>query len=100
MDALTLAFTPPPFDFHAFAPEIILVSVLAVALLVDLFVDDAGGIVASLTSWGFLGALIPVATMAWSGHGADVFAGSGASGSYLVDNYALVLKALFLVTGY
>jgi NADH-quinone oxidoreductase subunit N len=94
------AFTPPPFDFHAFAPEIILVSVLAVALLVDLFVDDAGGIVASLTSWGFLGALIPVATLAGTGHGADVFAGSGASGAYLVDNYALVLKALFLLAGY
>jgi NADH-quinone oxidoreductase subunit N len=100
MDALTLAFQAPPIDAHAFAPEIILVSVLAVALLVDLFVDDAGGIVASLTSWGFLGALIPVATLAWSGHGADVFAGSGASGSYLVDNYALVLKALFLIAGY
>jgi NADH-quinone oxidoreductase subunit N len=95
-----LAFTAPPFDAHAFAPEIILVSVLAVALIVDLFVDDAGGIVASLTSWGFLGALVPVATLAWTGHGADVFAGSAASGAYLVDNYALVLKALFLLSGY
>jgi NADH-quinone oxidoreductase subunit N len=97
---LAFAFTAPTFDAHAFAPEIILVSVLAVALLVDLFVDDAGGIVASLTSWGFLGALIPVATLAWTGHGADVFAGGTASGAYLVDNYALVLKALFLVAGY
>src|SRR4051794_8348955 len=97
---MLLAFTAPPFDLHAFAPELILVSVLAVALLVDLFVDDAGGIVASLTSWGFLAALVPLATLAWSGHAADVFAGSAASGSYLVDNYALVLKALFLVSGY
>ena len=97
---MLLAFTAPPFDAHAFAPEIILVSVLAVALLVDLFVDDAGGIVASLTSWGFLGALVPLATLAWSGHNADVFADSAASGSYLVDNYALVLKALFLLAGY
>jgi NADH-quinone oxidoreductase subunit N len=100
MDTLILAFTAPPFDAHAFAPEIILVSVLAVALLVDLFVDDAGGIVASLTSWGFLAALLPVATLAWTGHHANVFEGSSASGSYLVDNYALVLKALFLVAGY
>jgi NADH-quinone oxidoreductase subunit N len=101
MDApLILAFSAPPFDAHAFAPEMVLVGVLAVAILVDLFVDDAGGIVASLTSWGFLGALIPVATLAWSEHGADVFAGSAASGSYLVDNYALVLKALFLMSGY
>lgn len=97
---LVLAFTAPPFDAHAFAPEIVLVAVLALVLVVDLFVDDAGGIVASLTSWGFLGALVPVATLAWSGHGADVFAGSAAGGSYLVDNYALVLKALFLVSGY
>jgi NADH-quinone oxidoreductase subunit N len=95
-----LAFTAPPVDFHAFGPEIILISVLAVVLLVDLFVDDAGGIVASLTSWGFLAALVPVATLAWSAHGADVFAGSAASGSYLVDSYALVLKALFLLSAY
>jgi NADH-quinone oxidoreductase subunit N len=100
MDALTLAFSAPPFDAHALAPEIVLVGVLAVAILVDLFVDDAGGIVASLTSWGFLGAVIPVATLAWTSHGADVFSGSAASGSYLVDNYALVLKALFLLSGY
>jgi NADH-quinone oxidoreductase subunit N len=100
MTTLSLAFTAPPFDAHALAPEIVLVGVLAVALLVDLFVDDAGGIVASLISWGFLGALIPVVTLAWTSHNPDVFAGTSAAGTYMVDNYALVLKALFLLSGY
>jgi len=94
--AAELPFTAPSFDFHAFAPEIILVGVLTVALLVDIFVDDAGAIVASLTSWGFLGALVPLVTLAWTDHGADVFG----NGAYMVDNYALVLKALFLISGY
>jgi NADH-quinone oxidoreductase subunit N len=95
-----LAFTMPNFDAHALAPEIILVSVLAAALLIDLFVDDAGGIVASLTSWGFLAALVPLATLAWTAHDADVFAGGAGAGSFMVDNYALVLKALFFIAAY
>lgn len=90
------AFTPPNFDFHAFAPELILVAALAIAILVDAFVDDAGALVSSIATAGLLGALIPLVTMAWSDHPADVFG----NGAYMVDNYALVLKGLFLLSGY
>src|SRR4051794_40825331 len=94
--AAEIPFTAPTFDFHAFAPEIILVGALVIALLVDIFVDDSGAIVASLTSWGFLAALVPLVTLAWTDHGPDVFG----NGAYVVNNYALVLKALFLLSGY
>jgi NADH-quinone oxidoreductase subunit N len=90
------AFKAPNFDLLTFAPEIILVAVLAIALLLDAFMDDAGGLVASLTSIGLLGAIVPVVIMAGTGHEPDVFG----SGAYMVDNYALVLKALFLISAY
>jgi len=89
-------FKSPNFDLLTFAPEIILVAVLATALLVDAFMDDAGGLVASLTSIGLLGAIVPVAIMAGTGHEPDVFG----SGTYMVDSYALVLKAVFLISAY
>ena len=91
-----LAFVAPNFDAHAFAPELILVAALAIAILVDAFVDDAGALVSSIATAGLLGALVPLITLAWSAHEADVFG----SGAYMVDNYALVLKALFLLSGY
>jgi NADH-quinone oxidoreductase subunit N len=90
------AFKAPTFDLLTFAPEIILVAVLALTLLIDAFTDDAGGLVASLTSIGLLGAIVPVVIMAGTGHAPDVFG----SGTYMVDNYALVLKAVFLLSAY
>jgi NADH-quinone oxidoreductase subunit N len=94
--AATDAFKAPTFDLLTFAPEIILVAVLALTLLIDAFTDDAGGLVASLTSIGLLAAIVPVVIMAGTGHEPDVFG----SGTYMVDNYALVLKALFLLSAY
>ena len=84
--AAAAPFTAPTFDLHTFAPEIIIVATLAIAVLVDSFVDDSGALVASLTSIGLLAAIIPLITMAATGH--DPVAMGGA---YMVDNYALVL---------
>jgi len=89
-------FRSPEIDYHAFAPEIVLVGALVVVLLVDLlFEDRARYATSTLAGLGLLGALIPVITLAVDGADRSMF-----GGAYVVDNYALVLKALFLLGGY
>jgi NADH-quinone oxidoreductase subunit N len=89
-------FHQPFVDYHAFAPEIVLTGTLVVLLLVDLvFEDRARHATSTLAGLGLLAALIPIATLAWDGGDRALF-----GGAYVVDNYALVLKALFLVAGY
>jgi NADH-quinone oxidoreductase subunit N len=89
-------FQKPHVDYHAFAPEIVLVGALVVILLVDLlFEDRARYTTSTLAGLGLLGALIPVITLAVDGADRSLF-----GGAYVVDNFALVLKALFLVGGY
>jgi NADH-quinone oxidoreductase subunit N len=89
-------FEQPFVDYHAFAPEIVLVGALVVVLLVDLvFEDRARYATSTLAGLGLLASLVPVITLAWDGADRSLF-----GGAYVVDNYALVLKALFLVAGY
>jgi NADH-quinone oxidoreductase subunit N len=84
----------PSIDFHALAPEIVLTATIVVVLLVDLFTDRRD-LVPRLASFGVLGALIPVLTLAADGANRTMF-----DGAYVVDNYALVFKGLFLVAAY
>lgn len=89
-------FVAPDVDYHAFGPELALVGALVAVLLVDLIKPDGNNpLLASIAGLGVLGALIPVITLATDG--ADRFLFDGA---YVVDNFSLVLKALFLVSGY
>lgn len=89
-------FVRPEIDFHAFAPEIVLTGTLVLVLIVDLFKPEGNNpFLSSLAGLGVLGALIPVITLATDG--ADRFLFDGA---YVVDNFALALKALFLVSAY
>ena len=96
------AFSSPVIDYHALAPELVLATGLCVVLMVDLFVPDhRRWITGALTGLFLLGALVPVVTLAVIGD--DVrssLSGEGVTGRYVVDNFALVLKALFLLTGY
>jgi NADH-quinone oxidoreductase subunit N len=92
-----LAFTAPTLDYHALAPEIILLVTLCTVLLADLFVSrERKWIVVNLASFGLLAALVPVVTLAVS----DADARSMFGGAFVVDQFALVLKGLFLVTAY
>jgi len=84
----------PSIDYHAFAPEIVLTATIVIVLLVDLL-SDRPQLVPRLASMGVLGALIPVITLAADGANRTMF-----GGAYVVDNYALLLKGLFLVVGY
>jgi NADH-quinone oxidoreductase subunit N len=89
-------FVRPEVDWHALAPDLVVVGVLCVVLVADLFLpDDRKAVLPSLAGLGLLGALIPVLTLAVDGTDRAMF-----GGAYAVDDFALVLKAVFLVAGY
>ena len=89
-------FTRPAVDWHALAPDLVVVGVLCLVLVTDLFLpEDRKAVLPSLAGLGLLGALVPVLTLAVDGADRTLF-----GGAYAVDNFALVLKALFLVAGY
>jgi NADH-quinone oxidoreductase subunit N len=90
------AFETPFIDFHAFAPELILLGVVSLILLLDLlFEDRVRWATSTVASVGLLAALVPVLTLAVDGTDRVLF-----GGAYVVDDFALVLKGLFLVSGY
>jgi NADH-quinone oxidoreductase subunit N len=90
------AFVRPDVDWHALAPELVLVGALCVVLVADLFLpEDRKALLPSLAGLGLLGAMIPVLTLAVDGADRSMF-----GGAYVVDDFALVAKALFLVAGY
>ena len=89
-------FVRPHVDFHAFAPELILTGTIVAVLLADLFTPTGKrGIVPQIAGIGLLASLIPVLTLAVDGTDRLMF-----GGAYAVDNFSLVLKALFLLSGY
>jgi NADH-quinone oxidoreductase subunit N len=93
---VTFAWESPSVDFHALAPEIVVAATLVVLVLVDAFTgEDKRWAASSIAGIGLLAALIPVASLAYDG-GTRVLFGGG----YVVDDYALVLKALFLLSAY
>jgi NADH-quinone oxidoreductase subunit N len=89
-------FKAPVIDYHAFAPEIVLTGVLVMVLLVDLFVpEDRKVWVTNLAGIGVLVSMIPILTLAVDGSTRTMF-----GGAYVVDDFALVMKGLFIATGY
>src|SRR5215213_5458577 len=92
-----MPFTPPGLDYHALAPEIILTTVLAVVLLADLFLDSSRKwLLSNIAAFGLVVAMVPILSLALS----ETDVRSMVGGAYVVDNFALVLKALFLMTGF
>ncbi len=90
------SFIRPVIDYHAFAPEIVLTGVLVLVLLADLVVpEDRKVIVTNLAGLGVLAALIPIITLAVEGQDRTMF-----GGAYVVDDFSLVFKGLFIATGY
>lgn len=87
----------PTVDYHALAPEIVMAGVVCMVLLLDLFLpENRKWMTATLGGFGVLGALIPVLTLAVSSEPARVMF----NGAYVVDDFSLVLKALFLIATY
>ena len=94
------ALTPvanPVFDWHALAPEIMLVATIAAVLVADLIVPDRDAWQSSrIASIGVLAALDPVIDARAPTATTDSMFG----GAYAVDHYALALKGFFLVATY
>lgn len=93
----TAAWSSPSIDYHALAPEIILGGGIVLLLLLDLFLSDARKwILTPLASFTLLGAFIPVLTLALNSAGTrQMF-----DGRYVIDDFSLVMKGLFLLAGY
>ncbi len=95
--ALQGGFTTPTVDWHALAPVLVLVVTVAASVVFDsLSSERNSGLISSLAGIGFLAAIIPVITLALSDADARVLF----DGAYVVDQFSLVLSALFLFSGY
>ena len=89
-------FTRPEIDYHAIAPEIVLTGALLLVLLVDLLKPEGDNpLLSTVAGLGLLGAMIPILSLATDGADRSLF-----GGAYVVDNFSLVLKALFLLSAY
>ncbi len=87
----------PYFDYHALAPEMVLSGVIVVMLLLDLVVDESRKyLVGTVAGLGLLCSMVPIVTLALQGHHDREMFG----GAYVVDPFALALKALFILSGY
>ena len=94
--AQVASFDRPDIDWHAVAPELILLGFGALLTLMDaIFLERGRKYTSTLAGIGLLAALIPVITLALDGADRSLF-----GGAYVVDNFALVMKAMFLLTGY
>ena len=92
----SVPFTSPTLDWHALAPEVIVAATIVVVLLVDLFTESHNKWLTSVIGGiGTLAALVPILTLAIDGTTRTMF-----GGAYVVDDFALVTKALFLIAGY
>ena len=93
----TAAWSSPTIDYHALAPEMILGAGIVVLLLLDLFLSDSRKwLLTPVASFTLLGAFIPVLTLALSNSGTrQMF-----DGRYVIDDFSLVMKGMFLLSGY
>ena len=97
LSALAPAWTSPTIDYHALAPEMVLAGGIVLLVLLDLFVSDAKKwILTPIASFIVLGSFLPVLTLALNDGGVR----SLFDGRYMVDDFSLVMKGLFLLSGY
>lgn len=83
-------------DYLAIAPELIIVGALLLVLTLDLFLPRPLKFwTATVAVAGSALAMLPLGALAVRGETVTMF-----DGSYVVDEFALVLKGLFLVAGY
>jgi len=94
--AQVVPFERPAIDWHAFAPELVLLGFGVLLTSLDaIFLERGRKLTSALAGIGLLAALVPVITLAIDGQDRYLF-----GGAYVVDNFALVMKALFLLSGY
>jgi NADH-quinone oxidoreductase subunit N len=88
----------PEIDWHAIAPELVLIVGINIVLATDLLIAESKKwATATITGLVLLAAFVPIVTLAVVGE-TDVRALF--DGRYVVDDFALILKALFLLVAY
>jgi NADH-quinone oxidoreductase subunit N len=86
----------PHIDWAAISPEIVVTAGALLLILLDsIMLERARPYMSTLAGVTLLGAMIPVVALAADGGDRVLF-----GGAYVVDNFSLVLKALFLLSGY
>jgi len=97
MFAQLAPWSSPTVDYHALAPEIVLASFLVIAIIADLlFEERQKWATSTIAGIGLLATLVPIVTLSVdSGPARSMF-----DGAYVVDDFSLVLKALFCIAGY
>lgn len=94
---LGAGWSAPHIDWHALAPELVLVVGINLVLAIDLTIEDSRKwMVGTLAGFVALAACVPLITLGVS----DAAARSLFDGRYVIDDYSLVVKALFLLAGY
>ena len=94
--AIQPAFHVPNLDYHALAPEIVVTATLVIVLVADLFLsNERKWLLSNVAGWGLLLALLFIVELGARGHHASMV-----GGAYVVDDFALVFKGLFLAVGY
>ena len=89
-------FERPAIDWHAVAPELVLLGFGALLTVLDVvFLERGRKYTSTLAGIGLLATLIPIITLAINGQDRFLF-----NDAYVVDNFALIMKALFLLSGY
>ena len=90
-------FVRPKIDYHALAPEIILAVGICVVLLVDLFIAESKKwLTATIAGIVLIASVVPLVTLAVIGDDSR----SMFDDRYVVDEFSLIMKALFLIAGY
>ena len=87
----------PTIDYFGLAPELVLAGGLCLVLMLDLFIDERKKwMLTAISSFTLLAAMVPVLILALS----ETEVRTMFDGRYVVDNFSLVMKAVFLLAGY
>lgn len=90
-------WTTPSVSYYALAPELVLSVGICAVLVADLVLDNRHKwVLSSIAGFSLLGAMLPVIMLGFN----DQNVWSMFDGRYVVDDFSLVMKGLFLLSGY
>ena len=97
LNILAAQWVAPTIDYFGLAPELVLAGGLCLVLMLDLFIDERKKwMLTAISSFTLLAAMVPVLMLALS----ETEVRTMFDGRYAVDNFSLVMKAVFLLAGY
>ena len=89
-------FVRPAIDWHAAAPELTLLAFGALVTTMDIvWLERGRRFTSAVASIALLATMVPIITLAIDGADRSMF-----NGAFVVDNYALIMKAMFILAGY